>query len=154
MIMSGTADVRARARETRACGTGLLATRRGCHTRMMAIHWNRLLESLNSWANARVVTDGIEVTFTRPSGGQRTVELVLAPDEWDSLVSHVRRDTPRSVRERILVLPEDQPFLVCDRGVDLVASATRELPPAGEGSGVIGSPRHTDGRVRSPTIDT
>lgn len=96
----------------------------------MAIHWNRLLESLGSWADAREVTGGIEVRFPRPSGGHRTVELVLTPDEWDSLVGLVGRDTPRSVRERILALPEDQPFLVCDRGVDLVPSATRGLPPA------------------------
>ena len=99
----------------------------------MAIHWNRLLESLSSWADAREVTGGIAVTFRRPSGGHRTVELVLTPDEWDSLVSLVGRDTPRSVRDRMLALPEDQPFLVCDTGVDLVPSATRELPPSWEG---------------------
>ena len=96
----------------------------------MAIHWNRLLESLSSWADAREVAGGIEVTFKRPSGGHRTAQLVLTPDDWDSLVSLVGRDTPRSVRERILALPEDQPFLVCDRGVDLIPSATRELPPS------------------------
>lgn len=95
---------------------------------MVAIYWNRLMESFSSWADARQVTGGVEVSFKRPSGGHRTVELVLTPDDWDSLVGLVQRDTPRSVKERILALPEDQPFLVCDRGVDLVPSATRELP--------------------------
>lgn len=95
----------------------------------MAPHWNRLLESLSSWADAREVTGGVEVTFKRPSGGHRTVELVLTPDDWDSLASVVQRDTPRSVKERILALPEDQPFLVCDAGVELIGSATRDLPP-------------------------
>ena len=97
---------------------------------MVAINWNRLLESLSSWADAREVTGGIEVTFKRRSGGHRTVELVVTPDDWDALVILVARDTPRSVRERILALPEDQPFLVCDRGVDLIPSATRDLPPS------------------------
>lgn len=105
-------------------------TGKRCHNGAMAIHWNRLLESLSSWADAREVSGGIVVTFRRPTGGHRTVELVLTPDEWDSLVSLVGRDTPRSVRERILALPEEQPFLVCDRGVDLVPSATGELPPS------------------------
>ena len=78
---------------------------------LVAIHWNRLLEFLISWADAREVTGGIEVTFRRCAGGRRTVELVLTPDEWDSLVSVVRRDTPGSVKDRILALPEGQPFL-------------------------------------------
>lgn len=88
------------------------------------------MESLSSWADVREVTGGIEVTVKRPSGGHRTVELVLTPDEWGSLVSLVRRDPPRSLKERILALPENQPFLVCDRGVDLIPSVTRELPPS------------------------
>lgn len=42
---------------------------------------DRLLESLGSWADAREVTGGIEVTFRRRAGGRRTVELVLTrPD--------------------------------------------------------------------------
>lgn len=90
--------------------------------------WKSLLESLSSWADAREVTGGIEVTFRRPTGGRRTVELVMTRAEWDSLAGTIGRDTPRSVRERILDLPEDRPFLVCDRGVDLFASATRQLP--------------------------
>lgn len=101
----------------------------GRQTSTVAIHWHRLLESLDSWADVRVVSSGIEVTFARPSGGHGTVELVLTTDEWDSLVSLVGRDTPHSERERILALREDQPFLVCDRGADLIPTATRELPP-------------------------
>jgi hypothetical protein len=96
----------------------------------MAVHWNRLIESLGTWADPREVTGGVEVTFRRPSGGHRTVELVLTPDQWDSLVGLLGRESPSSVKERILELPEDRPFLVCDHGVDLVPSATRAVPPA------------------------
>lgn len=91
--------------------------------------WEQLLESLSTWADVREVPGGIEVSFSTSSGVRRTVEIVMTRDDWDTLAFVIGRETVRSVKDRVLALSEDQPFLVCDGGVELVPAATRELPP-------------------------
>jgi hypothetical protein len=89
--------------------------------------WERLLESLNTWAEAREVRGGIEVTFSASSGARRTVEIVMTSNDWEEVAVVIGRETARSVREKVLALEESQPFLVCDSGVELLPSSTREL---------------------------
>ena len=91
--------------------------------------WDRLLISLRSWADAREMTDGIEVSFTNDVGARRIVEIVMTPSDWDELAEVIGRESPDSVKRRLHSLEEDMPFLVCDSGVELIASATRSLPP-------------------------
>ncbi len=91
--------------------------------------WDHLVKSLNSWADAREVAGGIEVSFAAPSGARRTVEIVMTPEDWDELSEVIRRESAASVKERLLALEAGEPFLVCDAGVELLSSSTRELPP-------------------------
>jgi hypothetical protein len=90
--------------------------------------WDGLIEALNTWAEAREVVDGIEVTFETSTWGHRTVEVVMTPHGWEELAGTIRRETADGVREHIFDLPRDMPFLVCDAGTELVASRSRELP--------------------------
>jgi hypothetical protein len=90
--------------------------------------WDGLVEALNGWADTRQVEDGIEVTFTTSDGVRRTVQVVMTPDDWEELAWVIRGVSPETLQDRILALPDDVPFLVCDSGVELVASQTRELP--------------------------
>ena len=73
--------------------------------------------------------DGIDVTFSVSEGARRTVHVVMTPDDWEELAWVIQGVTPETLRERILGLAEDEPFLVCDSGVELIASRTRDLPP-------------------------
>lgn len=91
--------------------------------------WESLLESLSTWAEVREVPGGIEVRFSTQGGAPRTVEIVMTRDEWEELATVICRETPDSVRDLVLALAPDQPFLVCDGGVELLPSSTRELPP-------------------------
>ena len=91
--------------------------------------WDRLLTSLRSWADAREVAGGIEVSFTNGVGVRRIVEIVMTPSDWDELAVAIGRESPDSVKRRLLTLEEELPFLVCDSGVELIASSTRDLPP-------------------------
>lgn len=75
------------------------------------------------------MTGGIEVSFTDGVGVRRIVEIVMSPGGWDELAEVIGRETPDSVKHRLLTLEEDKSLLVCDSGVDLIASSTRELPP-------------------------
>lgn len=45
--------------------------------------WGRLFDHLSAWTTSRRTPTGIEVTFEQPTGGSRTVELVVTPDGWD-----------------------------------------------------------------------
>jgi hypothetical protein len=90
--------------------------------------WNHLLGLLNSWANAREVAGGIEVSFVAPSGARRTVEIVMTPEDWEELAEVIGHESAASLRERLLALEEGKSFLICDGGVELLASSTRELP--------------------------
>lgn len=53
----------------------------------------------------------------------------MRPEEWEELSEVIGAETPSTVKGRILALDEDQPFLVCDSGVELLASSSREVPP-------------------------
>lgn len=104
----------------------------GCQAGSMSFEraWDGgLLRSLSTWAVVREVEGAIEVTFVAPSGARRTVELVMRPEEWEELSEVIGAETPSTVKGRILALDEDQPFLVCDSGVELLASSSREVPP-------------------------
>ncbi len=90
--------------------------------------WDRLLNSLRSWADARELTDGIEVSFTNGVGTRRIVEIVMTPSGWDELAEVIGRESPDSVKRRLLTLEEGKSFLVCDSGVELIAFSTRDLP--------------------------
>ena len=91
--------------------------------------WEQLLEALNAWAEAREVPGGMEVTFRASTGALRTVEIVLTPEDWVELAVVIGGQSPETVRRTVLSLPEEESFLVCDSGVELVPSTTRELPP-------------------------
>lgn len=75
------------------------------------------------------MTDGIEVSSTNGVGARRIVEIVMTPSGWDELAEVIGRESPDSVKRRHLTLEEDKSFLVCDSGVELIASSTRDLPP-------------------------
>jgi hypothetical protein len=91
--------------------------------------WEGLLEILSTWSDAREVPGGIEVSFTTPTGASRTVQVVMSEHDWEELTWTIQRESPETLRERIVGLPADVPYLVCDSGVELVPSATPELPP-------------------------
>jgi hypothetical protein len=94
----------------------------------MPATWDGLIRELNTWADAREVDDGIEVTFAT-NDDSRTVLVVMTPDDWEELAWVIQGVTPETLRERILALDETEPFLVCDSRVELVPSQTRDLPP-------------------------
>lgn len=91
--------------------------------------WEDLMHSLNSWAAAREVPGGIEVTFSAESGERRVVEIVMTRDDWEEMADNIGAESPTSVRSRLLALDGDELFLVGTSGVELEPSATRELPP-------------------------
>lgn len=73
------------------------------------------------------MTDGIEVSFTT-GARRRTVEIVMTPSGWDELAEVIGRESPDTIKRRLLTLEDDKSFLVCDSGVELFASSTRDLP--------------------------
>ena len=95
--------------------------------------WERLIEYLNEWADAREVPGGIEVTFKQPPGVTRTVEVVVTLAGWDDYVSTIYgtgdpRATP--LKAQVLATPAGARYLVYDT-YDWVPSGTRELPADG-----------------------
>jgi hypothetical protein len=91
--------------------------------------WDRLLASLKTWASPREVPGGIEVSYVDESGTSRTVQIVMSPNDWDELAEVIGIESPDRLRRRLLALPASTPYLVCDSGVELIASATKDLPP-------------------------
>lgn len=91
--------------------------------------WDRLLASLKTWASPREVTGGIEVSYVDESGTSRTVEIVMTPNDWDELAEVIGIESPDRLRRRLLALPGNTPYVVCDSGVELIPSATKDLPP-------------------------
>ena len=89
--------------------------------------WNRLLASLNTWADAREVAGSIEVSYVQ-NGSLRTVEIVMTPEDWEEIAYVIGKEDEDTIKHRLLNLEEDEHFLVSDFGVDLIASSTRELP--------------------------
>ena len=85
--------------------------------------------SLRTWTSLREVPGGIEVSYEGESGTRRTVEIVMSPKDWDELSVVIGIESPDRLKRRLLALPDDTPFLVCDSGVELIASTTRDLPP-------------------------
>jgi len=88
----------------------------------------RLLVSLRTWASPQEVPGGIEVSYVGTSGTRRTVEIVFSPKDWDELSLVMGIESPDRLKRRLLALLDDTPFLVCDSGVELIASNTRNLP--------------------------
>ena len=83
--------------------------------------------SLRTWASPREVPGGIEVSYVGESGTRRTVEIVMSPEDWDELSVVIGIESPDRLKRRLLALPDDTPFLVCDSGVELIASAPTAL---------------------------
>ena len=77
----------------------------------------------------REATGGVEVSFLVGVGVRRTAQVVMTPGEWEELSEVIQRESPDSVRQRLLALDDDSQFLVCDSGVELVASSSRNPPP-------------------------
>lgn len=102
---------------------------RNCHAVPMPATWEDLIEALNTWAEAREVSDGIEVTFGDSDGARRMVQVVMTRSDWEELAWVIQGVTPETLRESILGLDDYELFLVCDSGVELVPSHTRDLPP-------------------------
>lgn len=109
--------------------------------------WDGLIEALHTWSDAREVADGIEITFETSAGVHRTVEVVMTRNDWEDLAGTLCRETADSLRDQILGLPRDRPFLICEAGTELVASRTRELPPKpmDDGNLHLGGEWSTDG---------
>lgn len=93
--------------------------------------WERLLDSLDTWASAQEVAPGrIEVSVPSAEGPSRTVQLVMSRDEWDDLVTVICGDfdvAAERVRRSLLAMPPEQPYLVYDT-YDLVPSSAPTLP--------------------------
>jgi len=98
--------------------------------------WERLVDQLNEWAEARSSPQGIEVTIEQSTGVARTVELVVTPDEWSGFWGVIWGDEDSAAaglrRQLLEGVPPDMPFLVYDNE-QWVASATREFPPDPDG---------------------
>ena len=91
--------------------------------------WEQLLTSLGTWADARKVAGGVEVSFVGRAGARRTVEIIMTPEDWEEMAEVIGVDNEDSLKRRLLTLEEDERFLVCDSGVELIASPGREPPP-------------------------
>ena len=92
--------------------------------------WERLIEYINEWASAGEVPGGIEVTFEQSPGATRTVEVVVAPAEWDDYITTIYgTGDPRAtgLKHKVLAMPEGAPYLVYDT-YDWEPSKTRGLP--------------------------
>jgi hypothetical protein len=77
--------------------------------------WKRLLDYLNTWAEAREVDGGIEVALEHPDGVRRTVEVVLTPEDWQDYLGTTYGTTDpevSDVKPMILLVPPDQRYLV------------------------------------------
>lgn len=93
--------------------------------------WERLIEHLEELGSAREVPGGIEVTFERPGGVSRTVEIVMTSRDWDDFISTMYGTGDPSVttiRSEVLAVPDDKRYLVYDT-YDWEPSATRTVPP-------------------------
>ena len=93
--------------------------------------WQRLIDYLDEWADAREVPGGIAVTFEGADGRSRTVELVMSPKDWEEYASIMYGDgdpakTP--IKQVVTSAPEGVPFLVYTNTYDWAASSTRDLP--------------------------
>ena len=85
---------------------------------------------MNDWSTAVETGPGrIQVTVAKPDGSSQVVEIVMTPDEWDSVVSVIGdfESQTQRIRQTVLGLREHERFLVY-RLYELVPSATAELP--------------------------
>ena len=56
------------------------------------------------------------------------MQLVMTPEDWEELAGVIGIEDELTIRRRVLELNDDERYLVCDAGVELIASSTRELP--------------------------
>jgi hypothetical protein len=93
--------------------------------------WGRLLDHLNAWATARETPAGIEVVFEQPTGGSRTIELVVTPDDWHAYWGVIWGDEDSAaayLRQALMThVPGDMGFFVYGRE-QWEASETRDFP--------------------------
>lgn len=57
------------------------------------------------------------------------MEIVMTPEDWEELAEVIGVENEDTIKQRFLTLEEGKHFLVCDSGVELIGSPTRELPP-------------------------
>lgn len=93
--------------------------------------WERLLDALNEWTSAREVEPGlIEVSLPDTGVGERQIQIVMTPDEWDDMASVAFGgfdDAFDHVRARLASMEAAETFAVYST-YDLVSSTTPELP--------------------------
>jgi hypothetical protein len=93
--------------------------------------WERLLEFLNGWTVAAEVGPGrIEVTLQNADGSAKVVEILMAPGQWDEMVTIPWGDfdaAAQEVRRSVLMVKHHERFLVYAQ-YELVPSATPDLP--------------------------
>lgn len=92
-------------------------------------NWRRLLEFVERWAVVVEVPGGLRIRFEQPTGGYRTIEVVMTPAQWDTFMSIMSgTGEPRDTRfmDQVINAPKDAPFLVYDT-YDWWPSQTREI---------------------------
>lgn len=93
--------------------------------------WLRLVSYLDEWGVAGETPTGIEVTFEHPSGGLRTVQIVVGPAGWSEYIGvvwGVEDPADTDLRDLVESMPADQRFLVY--GHDQWEAASTPAPPA------------------------
>src|ERR1700742_3011032 len=123
--------------------------------------WARLLADLDTWASAREVEGGIEVTFEQATGVARTVEIVATPGDWGEYAGVVWGAVGPALAELrsvLLAMPTDTGYLVYTDSYDFEPSPTR-VPLPGPDADFLPEPGgqwvalDSDGRVTSRFAD-
>ncbi len=93
--------------------------------------WERLLDALNEWTSAREVEAGrIEVLLRSAGAGERRVQIVMTPDDWDDMASVTFGGFEYAfdhVKDRLMSMEATETFAVYSF-YDLVPSSTPQLP--------------------------
>ena len=123
-----------------------------------------MLEFLSGWATVEELQPGrVRVAFSAADGEQRTITLVMTPDEWDDIVTIPNGDfdlAAEQLREWIFEAPVDHDYLVTNNQYGLQPSKLDTLPARDDDSHVIpggewyadvrGEPRRLRDRVEPP----
>ena len=92
--------------------------------------WERLIEALDEWTEARQVAPGrIEVVLPEKGTDRRHVQIVMTPDEWDDIASVAFGGFEYAldyVKEMLARLSDSEKFAVYTT-YDLAPSDTPEL---------------------------
>lgn len=93
--------------------------------------WERLIAALDDWTSAREAQPGrIEVTLPDTGSDSRVVQIVMTPDEWDTMAGTVFGGFQFAfdyVKETLATWDTSHPYAVFST-YDLVPSETPHLP--------------------------